>query len=92
MPAVAADGGHAAGGEVDVEQPSWPNRRMRRSALRETRLATMVATAPLAKRRRALAMSSCGLATGAPTASTADDLAVDQAQDEIDVVDHQGRG
>ena len=30
----------------------------------------MVATQPLAKRTRALAMSSCALATGAPTAST----------------------
>ena len=34
------------------------------------RLAVMVATQPLAKRTRALAMSSCGLATAAPTAST----------------------
>ena len=44
--------------------------RMRRSVRGETRLAVIVATAPLTKRMRALAMSSCWLATAAPTAST----------------------
>ena len=34
------------------------------------RIALTVATQPLEKRTRALAMSSCGLATAAPTAST----------------------
>ncbi len=44
--------------------------RMRRSVRAEMRLAVIVATAPLTKRMRALAMSSCAEATAAPTAST----------------------
>ena len=43
---------------------------MRRSVRMATREAVIVATAPLAKRMRALAMSACSLATAAPTAST----------------------
>jgi hypothetical protein len=43
---------------------------MRRSVRTETRLAVMVATAPVANRMRVLAISSCGLATAAPMAST----------------------
>jgi hypothetical protein len=43
---------------------------MRRSVFSEIRLAVMVATQPLAKRTRALAISSNGLDTAAPSAST----------------------
>ena len=53
------------------------------------RLAVIVATAPLSKRMRALAMSSCALATAAPTASTLLDRAVHQRQHQVEVVDHQ---
>ena len=54
-----------------------------------SRLAVIVATLPLAKRTRALAMSSCGLATAAPTASTLSIGLVHQGQDQIEVMDHQ---
>ena len=63
--------------------------RIRRSVRIETRLAVIVATAPLAKRSRALAMSSNG--AGDRRADRVDrfDRTVDQRQDQIEIVDHQ---
>ena len=56
---------------------------------RPTRLAVTLATQPDAKVRRALATSILWPSTGVPTASTLTTGEVDQADDHVDVVDHQ---
>ena len=54
-----------------------------------TRLTVMLATQPLANRRRALAMSSDLLNTGMPTASTLIDGRFHERQHHVQIVDHQ---
>jgi hypothetical protein len=61
---------------------------MRRVLRSETRLATTLATAPSANSSRALAMSTCSVSTGVPTARTSTSGG-HQRQDDVDVVDHQ---
>ena len=60
-----------------------------RSRFIETRLAVTLAMQPLAKRRRALAMSTRGVSTGTPTASTLSTSDGDEALDDVEIVDHE---
>ena len=65
----------------------WKKRTLR-TLSRLIRLAVRLAMQPEANRSRALAMSTRGVRTGTPTASTAIDLGVVHREHDVEVVDH----